>query len=382
MLINNVDYFLTQYAPAERDDIENVKKQYKEIINIPFLNTLMNSIAEGFLILNDKRQIIFANNLALNQVGANDIKEILGKRPGEALNCENSKINPAGCGTYEKCEFCGAVNAILSSINDIEDIKDCNINTIDGNSMNLKIWTKPFYYNNKLYVFFAMQDISAEKRKMALQRIFFHDIINTVGGISGLIKFINAQPDEAKDLLQIISRQLDFAIDEIQAQKDLIAAENNELKIRENIISSIDLINSIVETYSNHPVANSKMIYINEDTEDLTIESDYILLRRVLGNMLKNALEASVDGQKVTISCNKVNETAIFKVHNETYMPREVQMQIFQRSFSTKGEGRGLGTYSMKLLTTKYLKGKIYFSTSEQDGTTFYLNIPLSIKVS
>lgn len=380
MLVNPEDYSLTQYAPAERIAIDEIKNQYREIIKIPFLNILMNSVAEGYLMLNDKRQIIFANNMALNIIGANDINELLGKRPGEALNCENSDKNPAGCGTSEKCEFCGAVNAILSSINGIEDVQECNIITKNSDNLNLKIWTKPFYFNNKQYVLFAVQDISAEKRKRALERIFFHDIINTVGGINGLIKFINESPDEAKELLQIISRQLDFALDEIQAQKDLMAAENNELKVKENIISSIDLINSVVETYSNHYVARNKIIKVKEDSVDLTFVSDYNLLRRVLGNMVKNALEASDAGQNVTISCSKINDTAIFKVHNNSYMPREVQMQIFQRSFSTKGEGRGLGTYSMRLLTTRYLNGKIYFSTSEQEGTTFYLHIPITQK--
>lgn len=380
MLVNPEDYSLTQYAPAERIAIDEIKNQYREIIKIPFLNILMNSVAEGYLMLNDKRQIIFANNMALNIIGANDINELLGKRPGEALNCENSDTNPAGCGTSEKCEFCGAVNAILSSINGIEDVQECNIITKNSDNLNLKIWTKPFYFNNKQYVLFAVQDISAEKRKRALERIFFHDIINTVGGINGLIKFINESPDEAKELLQIISRQLDFALDEIQAQKDLMAAENNELKVKENIISSIDLINSVVETYSNHYVARNKLIKVKEDSVDLTFVSDYNLLRRVLGNMVKNALEASDAGQNVTISCSKINDTAIFKVHNNSYMPREVQMQIFQRSFSTKGEGRGLGTYSMRLLTTRYLNGKIYFSTSEQEGTTFYLHIPITQK--
>lgn len=38
-------------------------------------------------------------------------------------------------------------------------------------------------------------------------------------------------------------------------------------------------------------------------------------------------------------------------------LPLLVQLQIFNRSFSTKGKGRGTGTYSMKLLTKRYLKG-------------------------
>jgi sensor histidine kinase regulating citrate/malate metabolism len=52
-------------------------------------------------------------------------------------------------------------------------------------------------------------------------------------------------------------------------------------------------------------------------------------------------------------------------------MPPEVQLQIFQRSFSTKGKGRGVGTYSMKLLTERYLGGKLAFTSAAGEGTTF-----------
>jgi sensor histidine kinase regulating citrate/malate metabolism len=57
-------------------------------------------------------------------------------------------------------------------------------------------------------------------------------------------------------------------------------------------------------------------------------------------------------------------------------MPKEVQLQLFQRSFSTKGRGRGIGTYSIKLLTEKYLRGKVDFISNEGTGTTFNLYFP------
>lgn len=44
-----------------------------------------------------------------------------------------------------------------------------------------------------------------------------------------------------------------------------------------------------------------------------------------------------------------------------------VHLQIFKRSFSTKRKGRGLGTYSMKLIGKDYLKGYIRF-ISEKDN--------------
>jgi len=49
---------------------------------------------------------------------------------------------------------------------------------------------------------------------------------------------------------------------------------------------------------------------------------------------------------------------------------------LFQRSFSTKGEGRGLGTYSIKLYTERYLKGTVSFSSAEGEGTVFRVRYP------
>ncbi|HOX23196.1 MAG TPA: ATP-binding protein, partial [Elusimicrobiales bacterium] len=58
-----------------------------------------------------------------------------------------------------------------------------------------------------------------------------------------------------------------------------------------------------------------------------------------------------------------------------TPMEEAVRVRIFQRSFSTKGSGRGLGTYSIRLLTEKYLRGKASLAADEH-GTTFIITLP------
>lgn len=67
----------------------------------------------------------------------------------------------------------------------------------------------------------------------------------------------------------------------------------------------------------------------------------------------------------------------MFWVHNPTVMPRKVQLQVFQRSFSTKGKGRGLGTYSVKFLSERYLQGQVFFASTPETGTTFTVHYPL-----
>jgi sensor histidine kinase regulating citrate/malate metabolism len=92
--------------------------------------------------------------------------------------------------------------------------------------------------------------------------------------------------------------------------------------------------------------------------------------------MTKNALEATDPGGTVSLSCAAREASVVFGVHNPTYMPRNAQLQDFKRSFSTKGTGRAIGTFSIKLLGETYLGGSVWFSSSEELGTTFYLMLP------
>lgn len=108
-----------------------------------------------------------------------------------------------------------------------------------------------------------------------------------------------------------------------------------------------------------------------DSSANIYFESDRMLLRRVLINLLKNALEASNPGGKVDIGVESLSEMLRFWVKNDTIIPENVKTQIFQRSFSTKGQDRGIGTYSIKLLTENYLKGKVSFVSNESERTVF-----------
>jgi signal transduction histidine kinase len=110
------------------------------------------------------------------------------------------------------------------------------------------------------------------------------------------------------------------------------------------------------------------------------LSTDPTLLRRVMGNLLKNALEATEPGQTVTVGCSPALAGVELRVHNPGVMPPEVQLQVFHRSFSTKGPGRGLGSYSVRLLGERYLQGRVSFTSTPGSGTTFRLWLPLTLK--
>ncbi|WP_333871529.1 HAMP domain-containing sensor histidine kinase [Desulforamulus putei] len=374
----------THFAPAERLALDRVLAQSQAVAKFHDLHNVFNAFPNVIMILNEYRQVVYGNQALLDLLNIHDTSQILGARPGEVLNCIHARKNEPGCGTSENCSTCGAALAILTSQSGKEAARECRLIVKKGDkyvSLDLLFSAKPFELAGQHFTIVFVTDISHEKRRRALERIFFHDILNTAGSLRGVVELLGHTKDPAKvkELLQDLEEVSASLIEEILEQRDLVSAENNELRVNREPVESGELLNYIIHQLSNHPAARGIFLKVDEATENVSFVTDPVLLKRVLGNMVKNALEASKTGDTVTLGVMKKERRVQFWVNNPLVMSREVQLQVFQRSFSTKGSGRGLGTYSMKLLTERYLKGTISFVVNEEKGTTFIASYPLHL---
>ncbi len=373
----------TKYAPSERLSINDIEKQLQEILSASHVTGLLQALPHIAAILNDKRQIVYGNDSIMKTLGFARIEDFIGKRPGELISCVNSTTEPGGCGTSENCSVCGAVNTILESQNkNGKMVGECRISSIIGEkpiSFDFYVAATPININQEIYTLFTINDISNDKRRRMLERIFFHDILNISGSIEGVMNLLKTMEDKNKihEMINMVGDAAHQLNQEIITQRELLAAENNELKSHPETISASAIIDLSLNSIKNHEVAEGKNIELSLESETISIQTDKVILIRVLVNMIKNALEASSQNMTVKIGCEKFTDKCVFWVHNPTVMPHDIQLQIFQRSFSTKGESRGVGTYSMKILTENYLGGKIWFTSSKLKGTTFRVSLPL-----
>jgi signal transduction histidine kinase len=137
------------------------------------------------------------------------------------------------------------------------------------------------------------------------------------------------------------------------------------------------ILDKVRRIYVTHPAAKGKTLIVATPAADMPMKTDTGLVIRILMNMVTNALEASLPGEKVRLWAVASEHDVTFMAWNRQAIPPDVALRVFQRYFSTKpGPGRGLGTYTMKWLAEKYLKGRIDFVSTEADGTTFRLHLP------
>lgn len=375
----------TRFAPANRSSLKVVHDEFSFIKNVEYIEKLIDALPYVGAILNENRQIVFANQTLLDLLGIQTLESILGLRPGEAVKCVNANNQTGGCGTAEACSVCGAVNSIMECLRTGQPVSsECRIiSQLEGEiqAFDFKVYSRPIQFGPHNLIVFSLIDISSDKRRKALERVFFHDILNKTGSLQGFIELLKkeTEPSRITEFIRYLEILNNDLTEEILAQRQLSSAEHGELKVNPGEHNSLEMCRMVQSQMLHHEVALEKSITVWPQTESIALFTDGVILRRVLMNMVKNALEASKPGGAVVIGCHRKNTEAVFFVQNATVMSEKVKLQVFQRSFSTKGNNRGLGTYSMKLFAENYLKGRVSFESSEGIGTIFYIHLPLAL---
>jgi PAS domain-containing protein len=370
----------TKFAPAERVSMTDVLLSKSKLDILPFIDEIFCSLSYIFCIFNDQRQIVFVNDVLMKSLGVDSVEKVLGKRFGEAFGCIHAKEEESGCGTTEHCRYCGAINAILLSKKTmLKTTEECRVRRIVNGkevSMELEVTSTPFIYENEHFTIFSVIDITDKKRRGLIERIFFHDILNTAGSLSNIFELLDVvEEGEKAELLNIASSLSQQILDEITTQRLLLQAENSSLIINNQKINSLDFLNVVVNDLKFNEVASEKVIRLDESSDSVIFISDPVILRKIINNMVKNALEASNSGETVILKAKRLGDKLRISVHNNMFMPADVELQVFMRAFSTKGLQRGLGTYSMKILGEQYLAGKVNFTTDPVKGTIFFIDL-------
>lgn len=364
------------FAPAERASEESVSEDSK---NLATADHVAQVVPSAVMILNEQRQVVFKNHHLMNMLGVSADEDIFWKHPDQLLECIHSKEKEEGFESTEFCREYGAVQTILESQHNLTTSqKECHIITVGGKALDFRVWAMPYEFRGKSFTIFSILDIENEKRHELLETTFFHDINNILNSLHGNLQLLNIYQDENKkdECASFIQHACSRLVDEIGAHKRLLEAEKGRLQLQLSTFRSTDLLKEILKFVQ--PVQTSYMAQLSIDphASDFELTTDRVLLMRVLHNMVKNAVEAEHQDSQVVMNCQCEDSKTTFSIHNSTFMPRNIQLQVFQRSFSTKGKGRGIGTYSMKLFTEKYLRGTVWFETCESKGTIFSVSIP------
>jgi len=198
-----------------------------------------------------------------------------------------------------------------------------------------------------------------------------------LGGLSGKMnkeseEYLVEIMDGVKKMSEMIEMFLNVSRIEMKTFEVMPQPSNIAKIIEENIKSVLPQIKKReLELRKN---ISEELPVINVDAKVMDI---------ILENLLSNAIKYTQNKGIISVDAQKYRESIMIKISDTGYgIPKKQQDKVFEKLFRAdnteqKIDGVGLGLYLCKSLIEQS-GGKIWLSSEENKGTTFYVDIPLT----
>ncbi len=371
------------------DTLENnVLKRTRDLEQIRSRDeAILASIGDGLVVVNKRGEISYVNRSFEEMLGWKS-QEVIGKSMVEVVPREDS----SGTEVLFKERI---LTQVLSGKKFIADL------------------TNPFYYIRKDKSRFpassivapvvlngkiigaveVLRDITKEKEidkaKTEFVSLASHQLRTPLSTVSWYSEMLLAgdigevTPDQKKYLEEIYHGNQRM-VDLVNTLLDVSRIEMGTFIVESKPTDMVKLAKGVIDEHKLQIFEKRiKFIYSFKKGIPL-IQADPKILRMVIQNLLSNAIKYTPEGGKVEVSISLVkNNGILFKVSDTGYgIPNDQQNRIFTKLFradnvvSEDTEGTGLGLYIAKSIVEQS-GGKIWFESSENKGTIFYVTLPL-----
>ncbi len=380
---------------------ENQRKYIEEIFyqNEQCYNWIINNSSSGIIIIRNNK-LVYANETAINMVGAKDLQEIVGREVKEFLFDNTIDINNIG----ESSNTLHFNNLKLLKLNkdtlDVEYtihniiyrgtpaylamIKDTRlkkeINNLKNNLMENKIeLNKSNEFNKVLTEFFS--NISHDLKTpinvilSAVQLL----ILKQKNGITA--EFI----DQLNRFLIIIKQNGFRLIRLVNNLVDISKFESGFLKLElknHNIVSIVEDITTSVGDYIKLKGVN---ITFDTDVEERMIAIDADKIERILLNLLSNAVKFTDIGDEIFVYIEDNDDFVKIRVKDTGVgIPEDKLKVIFDRfgqvedTLTRNKDGSGIGLSLVKSLTEMH-SGSIKVKSKVGEGSEFIVELPVRL---
>lgn len=207
----------------------------------------------------------------------------------------------------------------------------------------------------KLSEYQNLQEYTSKIEMLYMEmRAFKHDYINILSTMSC---YINNED---------VSGLKEYFNNEIMPLNEFFDQTNTKLGLLSNI--KILELKSLLYSKMIYAMSNHINVYLDVAESIDTIDIKIVDLTRVIGIMLDNAIEATLETAEKTLEIGIINkEDSILFIIKNSCINKTVHMnKIYDSGFSTKGPNRGIGLFTAKQILGSY--ENIIHSTGLKDN--------------
>ena len=220
-------------------------------------------------------------------------------------------------------------------------------------------------------------------REMARQ--VAHEIKNPLTPMKLSIQYLQkANASEAPNLRELTSGVAKTLVEQIDHLSKIASDFSQFAHIgnpQNEVLDLHEMLSSLTSLYETMENVLFKWVPVHEK---IYIYADKTQVNRLFTNLLQNAVEACHDQPMAVISVSEelLYGRILIKISdNGEGIPEPMQSKIFIPNFTTKSSGTGLGLAMSKTIVEQ-AKGRIWFETTENEGTTFFVELPVHDEIS
>ncbi|HTS60531.1 MAG TPA: ATP-binding protein [Candidatus Acidoferrales bacterium] len=336
------------------------------------LETVINSIDDGIVVLDERRQVIAANDSFLER--ARHSRE-------EVLGCQCRDLTPGGC-TVQDCP----TMACLQS--GARQVRLCERRTPEGKTVWEEVHASPILDSSgKLrQVVEVWRDISerraaeahlAESHRLAslgtLASGYSHELNTPLATVLTCVEGILRETDSGwvKESAEIAREQILRCRGITQHFLRLSRGQRTQGEVVD-LGAVIAAVARLIEPTAR---GHSVKVEVRPPPPGLHVRADEAELQHTLINLLLNAVQASNAGGQVTIEAESGQQIHVRVIDNGCGISPENQKRIFEPFFSARQGGTGLGLF-LSINFVRRWGGEIRVESAEGRGSTFEVTLP------
>jgi PAS domain S-box-containing protein len=262
-----------------------------------------------------------------------------------------------------------------------------------GEGILLEMTTAYFDFGKKKGILVVLHDVSKDKiierMKTEFVSIAAHQLRTPLSAIKWSLRMIldgdvGSINEDQKDLLEKTYTSNERMIGLINDLLNVTRIEEGKFLYKPEKMQMEGIVVNVIQ--DNEDVIKMKNIGVKfEKSKKLLppVVIDEEKMSLAIHNLLDNALKYTPEKGKIVISLEEKDNEIIFKIKDTGVgIPEDQKERIFTKFFrgsnviKMETEGSGLGLYTTKNIIDSH-KGKIWFESEENKGTTFYFSIPV-----
>lgn len=346
------------------------------------LTSLINSMADGVIAIDEKGKIAVSNGAALNILDVNS--SLAGKHITRVLKL----IDKSGSAID--------INSVILDTRTQHTTRDWRLEYPDGSKINLYVSIAPVRLGYgvkgmKGYVI-LLRDITREK-SLEEERDEFISVVShelrtpiaisegNIGNAEFIFEKSGIKNDGIKQALKAAHDQINFLSGMINDLSTLSRAERGKLDVDVEGINVHDLLVDIQQLYEPDAKAKGLSIKLDLDPSLELLHTSKLYAKEVLQNFVTNAIKYTEEGH-ITIGADKKKEGVEFFVSDTGIgISKADQEKVFDKFFRSEdfrtraNNGTGLGLYvTMKL--ARLIQAEIDVESKLNHGSTFRIYVP------